>query len=66
MVVTLTNHVIARGPDLHCASPRHFGDFCDIFRPNISESQKKFYHLSAGPLALCHMVNPALVIALRS
>ena len=44
----------------------HFGDFCNIFFSNIGEDQKKSYHLSAGPLALCHMINPALFIALRS
>ena len=25
------------------------GDFCNIFLPNISEDQKKSYHLSAVP-----------------
>ena len=34
------------------------------FLPNIDEGQKKSYHLSAGPLALCHMVNPALVFTI--
>ena len=29
------------GPDLHCASPLQFGDFYDIFLPNIGEGQKK-------------------------
>ena len=33
---------------------------------NVDENQKKSYHLSVGPLALCHIVNRALVIALRS
>ena len=33
---------IARGP-------WHLGDFCNIFLPNISEDQKKSYHLRAGP-----------------
>ena len=47
-------------------SPWHFGDFRKIFLPNIGEGQKNFYHLSTGPLALCHMVNPPRVIALRS
>ena len=28
----------------------HFGDFRNIFLPNISEDQKKSYDLSAGPL----------------
>ena len=32
-------------------SLRHFGDFRNIFLPNISEDQKKSYDLSAGPLA---------------
>ena len=50
---------IARGP-------WHFVDFHYIFRPTISEDQKKFYHLSAGLQELCHMVNPALVIAVHS
>ena len=30
-----------------------------------NEDQKKSHHLSVGPLTLRHMVNPALVIALR-
>ena len=29
--------------------PWHLGNFCNIFLPNISEDQKKSYHLSAGP-----------------
>ena len=45
--------------------PWYFGDFCNIFLSNIGEDQKKSHHLSAGPLALWHMLNPALVIALR-
>ena len=31
--------------------PRHFGDFRNLFLPNIGEDQKKFYHFSWGPLA---------------
>ena len=31
-------------------SPSHFGDFRNIFLPNIGEDQKKSYDLSAGPL----------------
>ena len=27
----------------------HFGDFCNIFLPNIGEDQKKSYYLSAEP-----------------
>ena len=30
------------------------------------DEDHKSYHLSAEPLALCHMANPALAIALRS
>ena len=29
----------------------HFGDFRNIFLPNIVEDQKKFYDFSSGPLA---------------
>ena len=38
----------------------------NIFPPNIGKDQKKSYHQSAGHLSLCHMVNPSLVITLRS
>ena len=31
--------------------PWHFGDFCNIFWPNIGENQKKSYDFSSGPLA---------------
>ena len=50
---------IARGP-------WHFGDFRNNCLPNIGEDQKKSHHPKAGLLALCDMVNPAQVIALRS
>ena len=49
-MVTPTNHAIA-GPDLHRAGPWQFGDFCNIFLPNIGEDQKKSYDLSVGPVA---------------
>ena len=39
------------GPNLHVLGPWHFGDFCNIFLPNIGEDQKTSHHLSAGPLA---------------
>ena len=29
--------------------PWYFGDFRNIFLPNIGEDQKKSYHLSTGP-----------------
>ena len=32
-------------------SPWHFGDFRNIFLPNIVEDQKKSYDFSLGPLA---------------
>ena len=46
----------------------HFGDFRNIFLPNIVEDQKKSYDFRSGPqLALRHiMVNPSLINALRS
>ena len=44
----------------------YFGDFCNFFLPNISEDQEKVLQSERGAMALYHMVNPALVIALRS
>ena len=34
---------------VYIVRPWHLGDFCNVFLPNISEDQKKFYYLSAGP-----------------
>ena len=31
--------------------PWHFGDYCNIFLPNVAEDQKKSYDFRAGPLA---------------
>ena len=49
-------------------SPCHFGDFRNIFLPNIGEDQKKSFDLSASPLLVVRhiVVNPALVNVLRS
>ena len=49
-------------------SPWHFGDFRNIFLPNIGEDQKKSFDLSASPLLVVRhiVVNPALVNVLRS
>ena len=58
-MVTPTNYVMSRGP---C----HFEDFRNIFLLNIVEDQQKSYHLNAGSQALCHVVNPTVVIAIRS
>ena len=48
-MVTPTNHVIA-GRIYIALSPWLFGDFRNIFLPNIGEDQKKSCDLSAGPL----------------
>ena len=32
-------------------SPWHFGDFRNIFSPNVGEDRKKSFDLSAGPQA---------------
>ena len=45
--------------------PWHFADFCNIFEPNVSEDQKKVLLSGGRALALSHMANPALVVALR-
>ena len=63
-MVTLTTHVIA-GSDLHCVGLLARLDFRNIFLPDTGEDQKKSY-VSAGPLALSHVLNPSLVITLRS
>ena len=31
--------------------PWHWGDFCNVFLPNIGEDQRKSYDFSLGPLA---------------
>ena len=54
------------GPDLHSAGPLALREFLYIFLPDIGEDQNKSNHLSAGNLALCHIVNSPLVITLRS
>ena len=64
-MATPTNHIIVPA-GLHYEGPLALADFRNILLPNIGEDQKKSHHLSAGPLALYHMVNPALVIALRA
>ena len=48
--------------------PCHFGDFCNIFLPNIVGDQKRSYDFSSWPQAgMRHIiVNPALINALRS
>ena len=49
-MVTSTNHVIA-GRIYFALGPWHFGDFRNIFLPNIGEEQKKSYDFSSGTLA---------------
>ena len=48
--------------------PWHFGDFRNIFLPNIVEDQNNLTISDRGPkLALRHiMVNPSLINAFRS
>ena len=50
------------GPDLHRVGPLAIWDFRNIFLPNTGEDQEKSHHLSAGPLALCHMLNPSWLL----
>ena len=63
-MVTRANHFIARAGFTLCWVPGTLG-FCDIFLANTSEEQKNSY-VKAGPLTQCHVLNPSLVIALRS
>ena len=62
-MVTPANHVIAPAGFTLCWALALW-NFRNIFLPNTGEDKKKYY-LSAGPLTLCHMLNPSLVIALR-
>ena len=66
-MVTFTNHAIARVGFKLCGTPGILEIvatfFCQIM---LKTKKKKSYHLSAEPLALYHILNPALVIALRS
>ena len=62
-IVTPTNYVIAR-TGFALSWTLALWDFRNIFLPNTGEDQKKSY-LSAGPPALCHLLNSSLVIALR-
>ena len=64
-MVTPTNHFTAWAGFI-LRELFHFGDFCDIFLTNIGKGQKNVLPSERGPLTLCHMVNPALDIALRS
>ena len=49
-MVTSTNHVIS-GRIYFALGPWHFGDFRNIFLPNIGEEQKKSYDFNSGTLA---------------
>ena len=64
LMVTLTNYAIP-GPDLHWARPlvrRGFLQHLSAVRGDI----KKVLRSERRAMALCHMVNSALVTALRS
>ena len=63
-MVTLTNHVIP-GPDLHCTGPQVFWGFWQHLPAKTSQRTKKVLPSDRGAMALCHVVNPALVIELR-
>ena len=58
------NHVISRAGFTLCWGPGTLR-FLQYFPSTYKLRPKKSY-LSAGPLALCHMLNPSLVIPLRS
>ena len=64
-IVTPTNRVIVRaGFTLSWATGTlEYSQYFPAY--NADQDQKKSY-LSVGPLALCHMLNPSMVIALRT
>ena len=43
--------MLLRGRIYIALGPRYFGDFRNIFLPNIVEDQKKSYDFRSGPLA---------------
>ena len=47
-------------------APGTMGNFCNIFLPIIGQDQEKVLRSERGAMTLCHMVNPVLVIVLRS
>ena len=66
-MVTPTNHVIARAEYTLRSAPGTLGIFeTSSCRMQVKTKKVLAYHLSEGPLALLHTVNPALVIALCS
>ena len=66
MMVTPTNHAIARAEST-LREPLAIWRFLrHLPACNIGKGQKKSYHLKTEPLALCLMVNQALVFTLRS
>ena len=58
--------MLFQGRNYIARGPWHFGDFRNIFLSNIGQDQETDLPSESGVMALCHMVNPALVIALRS
>ena len=61
---TLTKHVIP-GPDLHCAGPLALTEFLQHLPGKYKRRPKKVLPSEGRALALSHMKNTALVIALR-
>ena len=66
MVRPTYQHVIAHAGFTLRGGPGTFGIFAASSRQIQVKTKQMSYHLSAGHLALCHMVNPALVIAFCS
>ena len=65
-MVTHTNHVISRAGFTLRAVPCTLGIFATSSCLNTSEDQKKVLPSERVALALCYMVNLAVVNALRS
>ena len=64
-MVTLTKHDIA-GLDLHRAAPLAIRGFLQRLPAKYDVETKKILLSESWALALCHMANTALVLALRS
>ena len=59
---------VSLGLDLHCAEGGgwYFGDYRNVFLPNMGEDQKKDLQSERGAPGIVPLVNPVLVVALST
>ena len=64
-MISPANYIVARG-GFTLRRTHGIRGILQHLTPNLREDQKKSYHMSEGLLVLCQMVNPSLIIPLRS